>query len=45
MKIQLDIPSELNKELKIEKIKTEAKNLEETIITILNKYFDKLDNQ
>jgi len=35
MKIQLDIPKELNKKLKIEKVERELKNLQETIIKIL----------
>ena len=35
MKIQLDIPKELNKKLKIAKVERELKNLQETIIKIL----------
>lgn len=38
MKIQLDIPKELNKNLKIEKVKREFKNLQETILFILNNF-------
>jgi len=39
MKIQIDIPKELNKKLKIEKIERELKNLQETIIEILEEKF------
>ena len=35
MKIQLDIPKELNKKLKIRKAENEFNSLEETIIKIL----------
>lgn len=42
MKIQLDIPKELNKKLKIEKAEKEFKNLQETIISILNKFFNEV---
>lgn len=35
MKIQVDIPDNLNKELKIEKVKRNNKNLQETIIELL----------
>jgi len=35
MLIQLDIPEDLNKKLKIEKVKRNKKNLEETIIEVL----------
>ena len=35
MKIQLDIPKELNKKLKIEKINRELDNLKETVIQVL----------
>lgn len=41
MKIQLEIPKELNKKLKIEKIEKELKNLQETVLLILKKYFKK----
>ena len=41
MKIQLDIPKELNKKLKIEKVERELKNLQETIIKILEERFNK----
>ena len=37
MKIQLDIPKELNKKLKIRKAEMELNSLEETIIKILDK--------
>lgn len=36
MKIQLDIPKNINKELKIIRIENEFKNLQETVIEILN---------
>ncbi len=36
MKIQIDLPKELNKKIKIEKIKRELNTLEETIIELLN---------
>lgn len=39
MKIQVDIPKDLNKKLKIKKIEQELKNLQETIIFILREYF------
>ena len=39
MKIQLDIPKEINKELKIYKSKNELKNLQESLIKILAEYF------
>ena len=39
MKIQLDIPEELNDELKIERIKKKLKNKQELILFILEKYF------
>ncbi len=35
MKIQIDIPKELNKKLKIEKIKRDFKTLQEVIIKLL----------
>ena len=41
MQIQIDIPKELNKKLKISKAIFGEKNLEETIIRILNKDFKK----
>ena len=40
MKIQIDIPQELNKKLKIDKIKRELVNLQEVIILILNKHYE-----
>jgi len=39
MQIQIDIPKELNKKLKIYKIENELKDLKEVIIDILSKYF------
>ena len=36
MKIQLDIPKEINKELKIEKAKMDLKNLQEVILIAFN---------
>jgi len=36
MKIQLDIPLEINKFIKIEKVKRNKSNIQETIIEILN---------
>lgn len=42
MKIQLDIPKELNKNLKLERITKDLKNLQETIIRILLEYFKKI---
>lgn len=39
MKIQLDIPKELNKKLKIEKVKRDLNNLQETIIKVLEENF------
>ena len=41
MKIQLEIPKELNKKLKIEKVQKELKNLQETVLFILERYFGK----
>jgi len=35
MKIQIDIPKELNKKLKIERVKRDIKNMQELIIKIL----------
>jgi len=40
MKIQIDIPFELNKKLKIYKINNDFETLQDSIITILNKFFD-----
>ncbi len=42
MKIQLDIPEELNDKLKINRIKKKLKNKEEMILFILERYFNKL---
>lgn len=36
MKIQIDIPKELNKKIKIEKIERELNTLAETVIELLN---------
>lgn len=40
MKIQIDIPNDLNKNLKLYKIKNNFETLQDSIINILNKYFD-----
>lgn len=40
MKIQLDIPKEINKELKKYKIDYELQNLQEVIIRILERHFN-----
>ena len=40
MKIQLDIPKELNKKLKIEKATKEYVSIAQTIIIILGDYFN-----
>jgi len=45
MKIQLDIPKELNKKLKIYKIENELKDLKETVISILSKFFKDGENE
>ncbi len=39
MKIQLDIPQDLNKKLKVEKAEKEHKSIAEVIIKILREYF------
>ncbi len=39
MKIQLDIPQDLNKNLKVEKAEQEHKSIAEVIIKILKEYF------
>ena len=39
MQIQIDIPKELNKKLKIYKIENDLNDLKESVIDILNKYF------
>lgn len=41
MKIQLDIPKDLNKQLKIEKVKREYSNIKEVVIKILFEHFKK----
>ena len=43
MKIQIDIPKDLNKKLKVHKANNEFKSLKETILNILNKYFREND--
>jgi len=40
MKIQADIPDNMNKELKIVKIKEDHKNIQESLIFVLKKYFE-----
>ncbi len=44
MKIQTDIPEELNKKLKIHKIENDCKDLQEALIDVLNKYFKVKDD-
>lgn len=39
MKIQLNIAYDLNRKLKLQKILRNEKNLQETIVNILNEYF------
>jgi len=39
MKIQLDIPDNLNKKLKIYKIEKDLKNLQEAVIKVLEERF------
>ena len=39
MKIQLDIPEELNDKIKIQRIKSKLKNKENMILFILHEYF------
>jgi len=41
MKVQVDIPKELNKKLKIFKIEKDFQTLSQAIIYILNKKFNK----
>lgn len=43
MKIQIEIPQDMNKELKILKIRKEHINLQETLIYIIKEYFKKND--
>ena len=40
MKIQLDIPANINKKLKVYKVEKELKNMQEAIINILMEKFD-----
>ena len=40
MKIQLDIPANINKKLKVYKVENNHKNMEESIINILREKFD-----
>ncbi len=40
MKIQLDIPMDINKKLKIERVIREHSSMRETIIEILEEYFN-----
>ena len=39
MKILLDLPTELNEKVKLEKVVKKDKNMEETIIKIIRGYF------
>ena len=39
MKIQLDIPEDLNDKIKIERIKNKLKNKEELVLFIIERYF------
>jgi hypothetical protein len=41
MQIQVNIPEELNKKLKFYKLEKDLVNLQETVIEILNKFFEK----
>jgi len=41
MLIQIDVPKELNKDVKIETIERENNNMSETIIQIIEEYFEK----
>ena len=41
MKIQVDIPKELNKKMKIYKIKNDLKTLKEVVIELIKKGIDK----
>jgi len=40
MKIQLDIPRELNKKLKIEKVNQDHSSIAQSIIKIIGEYFN-----
>ena len=44
MKIQVDIPKELNKKLKIYKIENDLNDLQEVVINVLSKYFKEVKN-
>jgi len=41
MKIQVDIPEELNKKLKIYRIENDLKNLQEAVVDVLKERFSK----
>lgn len=41
MKIQMDLPKDLNNLIKIEKAIRKNVNLQETVVQILEEYFDK----
>jgi len=43
MKIQIDLPEELNKKLKIYKVLKNKENLQESIICILKRYLAYID--
>lgn len=45
MKVQTDISEELNKKLKIYKVKNDLKTLGEAVAQILKKYFEKDKNE
>lgn len=40
MKIQMDIPKELNDKIKIDRIKKKLKNKEDLILFVLERYFE-----
>ena len=40
MKIQIDVPANINKKLKVYKVEKELKNMSEAIINILREKFD-----
>ena len=41
MLIQIDIPKELNKKLKIEKIESEAETMQAVVISIIKKHYER----
>ena len=46
MKLQMDLPKELNKKIKIEKLMKNFNTIQEVMIYILEEYFkNKLENQ